>query len=280
MTTFFYFRNILFSLLLTLCATVWASAQKKEAHHYLVVLDLSDRLLASDQINRDKAIIEAIFGIFEQQVRKNMMIYSNDSFKVSLVPQEGGVDEHTYTSGLYINMQKLSLPERRTRLEQFRKELPQRLQQLYKAATTGKTLSQHFRGADIWRYFNDNLAQDTRQNCQNYLYILTDGYFDFESNRFVGQQGNRRTDSQMITRLRKSSNWRTQLAQSSEGLIPIKKSFPPIVVQVFEIQPKSKVLDEQDLLIALWKKWLSETKLSLRQIQPRGNIDKITELLE
>jgi hypothetical protein len=109
---------------------------------------------------------------------------------------------------------------------------------------------------------------------------LTDGYFDFESNRFVGQQGNRRTDSQMITRLRKSSNWRTQLAQSSEGLIPIKKSFPPIVVQVFEIQPKSKILDEQDLLIALWKKWLSETKLSLRQIQPRGNIDKITELLE
>jgi hypothetical protein len=103
-----------------------------------VVLDLSDRLLASDQINRDKAIIEAIFGIFEQQVRKNMMIYSNDSFKVSLVPQEGGVDEHTYTSGLYINMQKLSLQERRTRLEQFRKELPQRLQQLYKAATTGK----------------------------------------------------------------------------------------------------------------------------------------------
>lgn len=280
MTTFFYFRYILFSLLFALCATVLASAQKKEAHHYLVVLDLSDRLLANDQVNRDKAIIEAVFGIFEQQVRKNLMIYSNDSFKVSLVPQEGGVDEHTYTSGLYINMQKLSLQERRTRLEQFRKELPQRLQQLYKAATKGKTQSQHFRGADIWRYFNDNLTQDTRQNCQNYLYILTDGYFDFESNRFVGQQGNRRTDSQMITRLRKNNNWRTQLAQANEGLIPIKKSFPPIVVQVLEIQPKSKVLDEQDLLIALWKKWMSETKLSLRQIQPRGNIDKITELLE
>ena len=99
-------------------------------------------------------------------------------------------------------------------------------------------------------------------NSQNNLFILTDGYFDFESNRFVGKMGNRTTDSRFLKKLRSNSNWRTILLSKNEGLIPVDKSFKNIKVCVLEIKPKYQNLNEQDMIFTFWQKWLREMNIN------------------
>ncbi|WP_044173612.1 hypothetical protein [Flectobacillus major] len=157
-------------------------------------------------------------------------------------------------------------------MEAFKKSLPALLTTLYKAAIEKRTKTTDFMGADTWRSFNDFLPQSLLKNGLNKLFILTDGYLDFESNRFVGKNGNRTTDSRMINRLRNLTNWQQVLNSPEEGIIPVKSSFGNLQVCVAEIHPKNMALQEQSIIIALWKKWLNEMKIRQSTFIVRGNI--------
>ncbi len=264
--------------LLMLC--LWL-AQRSNAqankHSFIVLLDLSDRLLGTNQVARDEAVITSVFQAFENQVKKKHFIYSKDIFKVAIVPQEGGIDEQVFTQDLYLDLGKLPLSEKRLAVEKLQTNLHRVVHHLYEKATAHKTQANQYKGADIWRYFNDYLINDLRPQTLNHVFILTDGYFDFESNRYVGQQGNRTTDSRMLARLRKLANWESVLASPNEGLIPIKKAFPTVTVSVIEIAPKSKILREQDILLALWRKWLTEMGIQQMNFYVKGNITQTTQ---
>ncbi len=263
---------------LCLCLMQQGMAQANK-HSFIVLLDLSDRLLQSNQAARDEAIVASIFQAFENQAKKKHYIYAKDIFKVVIAPQEGGIDEQVFTQDLYLDLGKLKLSEKRKAIEQLKSRLPSLVHQLYQQATAHKTQEKHFQGADLWRYFNDYLSNDVRTETFNHLFILTDGYFDFESNRYVGQQGNRTTDSRMIARLRKLPNWENVLASPNEGLIAIHKKFPALSVSIIEVSPKSKILREQDIILALWRKWLNEMDIQQVQFFIRGNLTQTTQRL-
>ncbi len=231
------FRTLFLMIFIHLYLTTQLTLGQSTAKNYVVLLDLSDRLLTAQQPERDKAIIQAIFKSFEEQVRKNYYIYSHDSFKVAIIPQEGGIDEQRYTQELFIDMAKLGIKDKRVQLDKLKAQMPELLNKLYTEATKNKVQSKQFQGTDIWRYFNDYLSSDLQKNAQNKLFILTDGYFDFESNRYIGKQGNRSTDSRMIARLRNLPNWKEVLALPNEGLIPITKNFTHLEVSIVEITP-------------------------------------------
>jgi hypothetical protein len=278
MTNFFYFRSVLVCCFLLMgFATM---AQKPTPQNYVVLLDLSDRLLASGQAGRDRALILDLFGRFEQDVRRNMIINSRDCFRVVIAPQQGiSYDANQYMAELFLNMDG-PVQTKRQRLDAFKAALPTRLDALYRLATAGKSKTTDYRGCDIWQYFNEQLPTDLLPTHQNTLLVLTDGYFDFEKNAHRKQQGNRYSDSQqLMPRLRGRANWPEVLRQPGFGLLPVPKQFPRMRVWVAEFNPKVDHLDELDILKAIWQKWLAEMRIASVHCLARAPLPKVQDAL-
>src|SRR6187551_2685348 len=70
------------------------TSQLRTKHNYIILLDLSDRLIVqNDQPARDKQIITEIYSQFEEKVKKDLYIKSRDEIKVVIAPQsETGLD--------------------------------------------------------------------------------------------------------------------------------------------------------------------------------------------
>lgn len=279
MTPFSYFRPFIVLLFLLLAGS--AIAQKPAPRNYVVMLDLSDRLLAAGQAERDQALILDVFGRFEQAVRRNLIINSRDCFRVVLAPQAGAAYRADQAmADLYLDMEG-PIAGKRQRLDAFRAALPKRLGQLYQQATAGKSRTSDFRGCDIWQYFNEHLSSDLRATHQNSLIILTDGYFDFEHNTHLKQKGIRSTDShRLMASLRTTPDWQQLIRRPNTGLLPVAKRFAPVQVWVAELHPKVDHLDELDLLKAIWTKWLRDMGMSASTCIERGSLPKVRSTLK
>ncbi|MFC3809781.1 hypothetical protein [Lacihabitans lacunae] len=249
-----------------------ASAQAKPQNNYIVLLDLSDRLLTVGQSARDKALIQEVFKRFETDVRQKLIIHSKDCFKVVIGPQIGGVQTDRFENLLTINMGEIQLANKRSQLDDFKAKLPARLDNLYSAALKGKSKSSQFKGTDLWKYFNDFLSTDISAKHQNKVIVISDGYFDFESNQPALVQGNRSTDTRMLPRLRKDKNWEQTLQSANEGMLKVNKVFINTSVCLLELKPKYANLNEQDILIAIWKKWTKELALVKFDFAPHASL--------
>jgi hypothetical protein len=243
--------------------------------NYVVLLDLSDRILQPNQSKRDRELVQAVFAEFEQHVRQQFIINSTDRFCVVIAPQQG-VRYHpeAFMDSLYLDLGQLTIADKRIRLEALKARLPSYLTRLYEQALAGMHQAKDFAGCDLWQYFNEQLPSDLSRHYQNTLVVITDGYFDFERNTHALQQGNRFTDSRGMTRLRQDPNWQQTLQRPTEGLLPVPKPLLNLRVLVAEINPKVDHLAEADLLTALWDKWLHEMKVVRWQCQPKGSLPK------
>ncbi len=243
--------------------------------NYVVLLDLSDRLLVPDQARRDAALVQAVFARFEQGVRAQFIINARDRFRVVIAPQRGiRYQTESYMDALYLDLGSLDMGHKRQRLEALRADLPRQLSQLYAVATTGKKQARDFAGCDLWQYANEQLPTDLDPAYNNVLVVLTDGYFDFEHNTHALHEGNRATDARVTDRLRRDANWRQTLTRPTEGLVPIRKKLPNLSVLVAEIKPKYDTLQEADMLVAVWQKWLGEMRVRRAECQLRGSSPK------
>ena len=276
MTTFFY---LLLSITLTVGA--WAGTVKPvRPINYVVLLDLSDRLLAPDQARRDAALVQAVFTRFEQQVRSQLIINSHDRFRVVIAPQRGiSYRPELFMDALYLDMGTTPMARKRQRLDALKADLPQQLAQLYAVALGGKRQAREFAGCDLWQYVNEQLPTDLDPGYDNVLVVITDGYFDFENNPRAIRQNNRATDSRMLERLRRDPDWRVTLAKPTEGLLPVAKPLPNLVVCVAELHPKFDNLKEVDLLTAMWDKWLRELRVRKQAVQAQGSQTKSLAML-
>jgi len=179
-----------------------------------------------------------------------------------------------------LDMGTTPMATKRQRIDALRAELPRQLTALYADALAGRRKPRDFAGCDIWQYVNDQLPTDLDAAYDNKLIILTDGYLDFENNPRALRDGKRATDSRMLDRLRHDQNWRQSLAKPTEGLIPVKKPLPNLTVCVAEVHPKFDNLNETDLLIELWNKWLHEMHIRRWVVQTQGSRSKSMALLK
>lgn len=280
------FVSLLFSLLFSglFAGTVSANATVPKPGrpvNYVVLLDLSDRLLAPDQARRDAALVQAVFAQFEKRVRAQFIINARDRFRVVIAPQRGiRYQTEPFMDALYLDLSTTNLAQKRQRLDALRADLPRQLAQLYALALTNKRQAGDFAGCDLWQYANEQLPTDLDPTYDNTLVVLTDGYFDFEHNAHGLREGNRTTDARVTDRLRRDANWRTTLAKPGEGLVPTRKPLPNLSVLVAEVQPKYDTLDEADLLMAVWLKWLNEMHTKRAACQLRGSAPKVLAALE
>jgi hypothetical protein len=226
--------------------------EKKSAtrvkNNFIVLLDLSDRLIVQpDQPSRDKQIIKSLYSLFEEKVKKDLYIKSRDEIKVVIAPQVGsGMKRDVFEDRLYVNMQSLNNVVRKSQEEQRKENFFANLDTLYRRAVFSRKPTD-YNGADIWKYFHEDLKQDYSRDTltKNYLFILTDGY------PIVGHQNK---------------------------LWLVKNEFPNLEVVLLEAAPRELDL-EWDHIMSTWEEWFNTIGIKQYSFVKRGSITKEIEQL-
>ena len=214
------------------------------------MLDLSDRLIVQDdQPERDKKIIKQLYALFEEKVKRELYIKSRDEIKVVIAPQRGSrLNTEVYEDRLYVNMQNIKNIFRKGKEEERRNNFHANLDTLYREAVFSKRPENYY-GADIWKYFYEDLKVDYVQDTltENYLFILTDGY------PIVGKNQNK--------------------------LREINNEFPSLHIVLLEAAPRDKDM-EWDRIMGIWEDWFNKINVKEYTLIKRGAITKELEQIK
>jgi hypothetical protein len=227
--------------------------KKREAslkHNYIILLDLSDRLiLQDDQPQRDKEIVRTLYSMFEQKVKKELYVKSRDEIKVVMAPQRGsGLKRDVFEDRLYVNMENVDNVSKRGKEEERRKDFFANIDTLYAKAVFSRS-PDDYHGADIWKYFYEDLRNDYVDDAdtKNYLFIITDGY------PIVGQNSNK--------------------------LLEVKDEFPGLNIVMLEAAPRDRDM-EWDRIMTVWEQWFSKIGIEHYTLIKRGSITKELEQIK
>jgi len=216
-------------------------------HNYIVLLDLSDRLIVQEnQPERDKEIIKELYSIFESRVKSNLYIKSRDEIKVVMAPQRGSkVKREVFEDRLYVNIDKINNVYRKPKEKERRDVFYANIDSLYSQALFSNN-PEAYDGADIWKYFYEDLKVDYVSDSltENFLFILTDGY------PIVGK---------------------TQVK-----LQEVKDQFPDLHIVLIEAAPREEDL-EWDRIMTIWEDWFDEIGVKNYTLIKRGAITKEME---
>ena len=218
-------------------------------HNYIILLDLSDRLIVQDnQPERDKELIKQIYTLFEAQVRSKLYLRSRDEIKVVIAHQRGAdLRNEVYEDSLYVNIENIPGVLRRKTEDKRRTIFYNNLDELYAQAVFSDN-PKDFYGADIWKYFYEDLKVDYVSDTltQNFLFIFTDGY------PIVG------TDPAKL--------------QS------VNEEYPDLKVILIEAAPRDKDL-EWDRVIELWEGWFDSMNIEDYMFVKRMALSKEKDIL-
>ena len=244
-------------LLFTSCGGEEVKVEKQPVN-YVVLLDLSDRILAPEQLDKDFALIETTFKSFEKQARQNLVISSKDRFSIKIIPQKNSpLNVNHYEDLLQLYLDETEVAIKNKSLVSLSKALPTILENLKKEALYGKTSNVYF-GVDIWAYLHDNGMGLSKSGFENKIIILTDGYFDFESQAHVIKEKNQYSSTRFLNDLT-TSNWK-QISESQQyGLLPIKldKNSKWIVAGISG--KKASDILQTEKITYFWDKWLKQS---------------------
>ncbi len=225
-------------------------ASQRMKHNYIVLLDLSDRIIVQEnQPDRDKEIIRKLYGMFEGQVKKDLYIKSRDEIKVVIAPQKGSdVRRDVFEDRLYVNMDNIQKIYRRSKEDERRKDFYANLDSLYQEALFSKK-PEDYHGADIWKYFYEDLKVDYVKDTltENYLFILTDGYPIVGKNQIKLQE--------------------------------VKNEYPDLHIVLIEAAPREKDM-EWDRIMGIWENWFDNIGVKQYTLIKRGAISKELEQIE
>jgi hypothetical protein len=218
-------------------------------HNYILLLDLSDRLIIQDnQPERDKELIRYLYTLFEERVRTNLYLRSRDEIKVVVAPQRGaGLRSEIFEDSLYINMDNIPSVLRRKTEASRRATFDRNLDRLYDRAVFSKD-PRDFYGADIWKYFYEDLKVDyvTDTLTRNFLFLFTDGY------PIVGKD---------LSKLQ-----------------PVNEDYPDLKVILIEAAPRDKDM-EWDRIQVLWEDWFRSMKITDYTFVKRMALSKEKDVL-
>jgi hypothetical protein len=234
---------------------------KKEIQHekYIILLDLSDRLIKSEnQIKRDKEIINYIFSLYYEKVRKSLFIKSKDVFQVVIADQEGMNYSIEFEDILFLDMgQKEHSRKQKKVIDEFSNKLNNSLNLLYSKAYFSNEPND-YKGADIWKYFNDDLTSDLikSENVKNHIIILTDGYM------FVKDIQDEMDNSFPAIDFKSLNNDYN------------------LDVCVLEISPKENMISEVKRLKVVWGNWFLGMGISQLEFLKSNNLSQTKQKLE
>jgi hypothetical protein len=138
-----------------------------------------------------------------------------------------------------------------------------------------------YSGADIWKYFDEDLEDDLEKDANNTLFIVTDGYLDFENTEQRMANNNRFTScTQIINALKKYPDWSSRFDKGDFGLLPTGKKFANLKIVLLQLSPKDNWNGEYSLLTKIWGKWFTEMGISSYHFIKEDNINEVRGSIE
>lgn len=255
--------------------------------NYIVLLDMSDRILYNNQqqVPKDIQVIQSIYAAFKSKLNAKdptrLYFTVNDKLKLMVAPQRTTVrDVYNMAGNLRISLGSAQPEQKAKMIEETEKKFGSLLPQMYRKAVISNN-STSYAGADIWKYFNEDLPDDLEKDAQNTLFIITDGYMDFENLEGRASRNNRYTScAQIINNLKKAPDWHSRFKEGDYGLLPVNKKFPNLKVIVLELNPKDDWTGEYSMLTTIWSKWFTEMGIKSFAFVKDDNINEINESIE
>jgi len=234
-------------------------SSSKTQEQFIVLLDLSDRIIQPGQIDADKSLIKATYEEFERKAYSKLVINSKDKFHVFIAPQKNlPFDKDIETEKLSIDLSTIKVGERAKRLKAYKGNLNAVLDSLYVKAYIGSD-AKLYQGSNIWQFFNETLPALTNTGTNTRLVVLSDGYFDFEENNAKLTKGNLSTTTAFLSKLRKSQEWKSEMQKSGYGILPVNQKLEHTSICVSEIRSKfPNNLNENEMLVYVWADWLQK----------------------
>lgn len=270
------------SPIFTSCGQSEQKKPPKKAVNYTVLLDLSDRVLTPNQLDKDITLITTFFKDFEQKARRNLIVTSKDCFSIKIIPQKGSpLNASHFEDALQLDLNNIEVQDKNKSLESLSRLMSNKLESLKKEATYSDKAKDYF-GVDIWSYLHDNGKSLSKSGYENKILVLTDGYFDFENDTHVIQQKNRYTSTAFLETLT-ALDWQKKATENDYGLLPVK--LDPNTQWVVAGITSKKVDDilQNEKLCFFWNKWLKEsgaTKSNLLLNVSKSNLNSsLKELL-
>lgn len=255
--------------------------------NYIVLLDLSDRILYNNQqqVAKDLTVLKTIQSLFRANINSKDPTHTyyaiNDKLKVLIAPQKTTPRKlYDDAAQLRVALSSEEAMKKAAAVDQSEKTFSNVLPGLYRQAVISNN-SADYVGADIWKYFDEDLADDLEKNARNTLFILTDGYLDFERTEDRPVQGNRFTScAQLINSLKNYPDWNTKFDAGDYGLMPVGKKFSNLKVVLLEVNPKQDWNGEYKLLTRIWSKWFREMGIDSCSFIKNDNISEVKESME
>lgn len=277
-------RNLHYTLSLLFIALLFISCDKEKAKeiqkpkNYTVILDLSDRILVPEQLDKDFYMIEKYFKNFEKNSRRNLVLTSKNRFSVKIIPQKNSpLNINRYEDLLQLYLDETEVKDKNKLLLALSQSLHKTLNILKKDALYGKASDAYF-GVDIWAYLHDHGMELSKSGYTNTVLILTDGYFDFESQAHVIHNKNKYTSTQFLNRLT-SNDWKKEAESKQMGLLPITldKGTKWIVAGI--AGKKTNDILQTEKITYYWNKWLTESGVASSKFILNGSKSEMNSTL-
>lgn len=161
------------------CSPDCPAPQVKTINNYIVLLDLSDRIVEDGQIDRDTTIIGNLYDIFLDRVKSELYINSKDKFRIVIANQKNQFPNQQIfdiEDALYVDMDNIKLSKKKD-IRDSKETFMFNIAQLYKLAKFSDNKND-YKGANIFGYLKNRLTNDRLDidGAKNYLLIITDGY--------------------------------------------------------------------------------------------------------
>lgn len=275
------FHTIVLVTLISFLATSCGPDEDKttiKPKNYIILLDVSDRILMPEQLDKDFFLIETAFKSFEKHAQRNLILTSKDRFSIKIIPQKNSkLEAGNYEDLLHLYLDELEVKDKSNTLKALSKSIKKTLSSLKKEAVYSSKPSDYF-GVDIWAYLHDNGMELSKVGYDNTVLVLTDGYFDFESQAHVIQNKNQFTSTRFLKDL-KGTNWEQIAATKDYGLVPIKldKATKWIVAGI--AGKKADDILQTQKITYFWKKWLKKSGVIASHFILNGSKTEMNSIL-
>ncbi|MDY0103457.1 MAG: hypothetical protein RBS07_11000 [Lentimicrobium sp.] len=247
-----------------------ANSQEKQLN-ISILLDLSDRIKPINNPSAQKNDIEDIKTItefFKSNMERLGAYKAKGKIRLFFSPIPNSENINSIVSKLIIDCSKMDNKGRKEVYDNITELYSQNLEQIYQETIA----TSDWTGADIWRFFKDDVKDFCIENDTNYrniLIIFTDGYlyhpqtYYNNANRYTYLLGN--------SNLRdyRGQNWQQMIEQNDFGIMTDRDDLSDLEVLVLEVKaenPNFKI--DEDILRFLWKKWFKEMNISHDEVYP------------
>ncbi|WP_157962182.1 hypothetical protein [Winogradskyella aurantiaca] len=285
-------KNLL-SVIFVLTFGFSSYAQLPTPNNYIVFVDLSARIEANHQREKDIDLLKYLVNKFKKQVEelyKSGKIYSQDKFSILFYPDLEDENIIELTSSLEVDFSKMDYNNRLAYyIKNFPKDQePVLLEAFNSVYDIALQQNPNYFGSNIYDFFSYSVEYYLKENYNNHIILFTDGYM-YMANENPQGQGNElgHLEGPMLDPFRTNKNWEKLYVTKNYKIVSANIKLPkqttitllemlPDCISRTRIEPKKPCPNEYKVLRRFWQDWFLEMGIDKNAIKIHKSSNNLT----